>query len=57
MFIEFTFNPKLLFILIFPISKHVEKFISDNYLIHNNNNDNNNDNNNLFKIFKAFLCK
>ena len=57
MFIEFTFNPRLLFILIFPISKHVEKFISDNYLIHNNNNDNNNDNNNLFKIFKAFLSK
>ena len=46
MFIEFTFNPKLFFLLIFPISKEVEKFISPLYL----GNDPN-----LFKIFRAFL--
>ena len=46
MFIEFTFNPKLFFLIIFPISKEVEKFISPLYL----GNDPN-----LFKIFRAFL--
>ena len=46
MFIEFTFNPKLFILLIFPISKEVEKFISPLYL----GNDPN-----LFKIFRAFL--
>ena len=46
MFIEFTFNPKLFFLLIFPISKEVEKFIVPLYL----GNDPN-----LFKIFRAFL--
>ena len=46
MFIEFTFNPKLFFLMIFPISKEVEKFISPLYL----GNDPN-----LFKIFRAFL--
>jgi len=46
MFIEFTFNPKLFFLIIFPISKEVEKFIVPLYL----GNDPN-----LFKIFRAFL--
>ena len=46
MFIEFTFNPKLFFLFIFPISKEVEKFIVPLYL----GNDPN-----LFKIFRAFL--
>ena len=46
MFIEFTFNPKLFFLIIFPISKEVEKFISPLYLSNDPN---------LFKIFRAFL--
>ena len=48
MFIEFTFNPKLFFLIIFPISKPVEKFISKLYLVNDPN---------LFKIFRAFLSK
>ena len=48
MFIEFTFTPKLLFILIYPIFKIPEHFIGEVYLKKDNN---------LFKIFRTFLSK
>ena len=47
MFIEFTFEPKLLFILIYPIFKIPEQFIIKLYIKKDNN---------LFKIFRLFLC-
>ena len=47
MFIEFTFNQKLLFIIIFPIFKESEKFISKLFITKGNHN--------LFKIFRLFL--
>ena len=46
MFIEFTFNLKLLFILIYPIFKISGKFITNVYMQKDNN---------LFKIFRTFL--
>ena len=49
MFIEFTFNPKLLFILIFPIFKEAERFISKQFIVKGKDH-------NLFKIFRLFLC-
>ena len=48
MFIEFTFNPKLLFIIIFPIFKESEKFISKLFITKGKDH-------NLFKIFRLFL--
>ena len=48
MFIEFTFEPKLLFILVFPIFKELEKIILKLYIKEDNDKD-------LFKIFRAFL--
>ena len=47
MFIEFTFEPKLLFILLYPIFKVSEQPITNLYLKKDNN---------LFKIFRIFLC-
>ena len=49
MFIEFTFNPKLLFILIYPILKESERFISKQFIVKGKDH-------NLFKIFRLFLC-
>ena len=49
MFIEFSFNPKLLFILIFPIFKEAERFISKQFIVKGKDH-------NLFKIFRLFLC-
>ena len=48
MFIEFTFNPKLLFILIFPIFKEAERFISKQFIVKGKDHS-------LFKIFRLFL--
>ena len=48
MFIEFAFNRKLLFLLIFPIFNQIEEFISKIYLEKDNN---------LFTIFRIFLSK
>ena len=48
MLIDFTFNPKLLFILIFPIFKESEKFISRLFILQGKDH-------NLFKIFRLFL--
>ena len=49
MFIEFTFNPKLLFIIIYPIFKEIERFISKQFIVKGKDH-------NLFKIFRLFLC-
>ena len=49
MFIEFSFNPKLLFILIFPIFKEAERFISKQFIVKGKDHS-------LFKIFRLFLC-
>ena len=46
MFIEFTFEPKLLFILIYPIFKVSEQPIINLYMKKDND---------LFKIFRIFL--
>ena len=47
MLIEFTFNPKLLCILVFPIFKELERFISGQLLKDKDHN--------LFKIFRILL--
>ena len=47
MLIEFTFNPKLLCILVFPIFKELERFISGQLLKDKGHN--------LFKIFRILL--
>ena len=47
MLIEFTFNPKLLCILVFPIFKELERFISGQILKDKDHN--------LFKIFRILL--
>ena len=49
MFIEFTFEPKLLFIFVFPIFKELESIIERLYITEYKKD------NNLFKIFRAFL--
>ena len=49
MFIEFKFNTKLLFILIFPIFKEAERFISKQFIVKGKDHS-------LFKIFRLFLC-
>ena len=48
MCIEFTFEPKLLFLLVFPIFKELEKIILKLYIKEDNDKD-------LFKIFRTFL--
>ena len=48
MFIEFTFDPKLLFLIIFPIFKEIEKVFAGLYYKENNS---------FFKVFKIFLSK
>ena len=47
MLLEFTFNPKLLCILVFPIFKELERFISGQLLKDKDHN--------LFKIFRILL--
>ena len=49
MFLEFTFNPKLLFIIIYPILKEAERFISKQFIVKGKDH-------NLFKIFRLFFC-
>ena len=49
MFLEFTFDLKLLFIIIFPIFKEIERFISKLFIVKGKDH-------NLFKIFRLFLC-
>ena len=46
MFIEFSFHLKLLFLLVFPISKEVERIMKEYFL---------KDDNRLFHIFRIFL--
>ena len=46
MLFEFTFNKKLLFLLIFPIFKQIQLIVSENYIKKDNH---------LFKIFRMFL--
>ena len=46
MFIEFTFNPKLLFLLVFPAFREFEKAMKVHFL---------KDDNSLFHIFRIFL--
>ena len=48
MFIEFTFNPKLFFILIYPLFKITGQFLTKLYIQKDNN---------LFRIFRTFLSK
>ena len=46
MFIEFSFERKLLFLLVFPISKELERIMKEYFL---------KDDNGLFHIFRIFL--
>ena len=46
MFIEFSFHLKLLFLLVFPISKELERIMKEYFL---------KDDNSLFHIFRIFL--
>ena len=46
MFIEFSFEWKLLFLLVFPISKELERIMKEYFL---------KDDNGLFHIFRIFL--
>ena len=52
MFIEFSFNRKLLFILIFPIFRELQKIILQLFI---QKDDFESVNRKLFRIFKVFL--